>query len=70
MEAINYWIDRHPYVLNARFSKEFIHLQIKGTAIGTKIAPTNATLVMGYLENKLFERKARVFEDELSTYIY
>ena len=30
------------------------YLQIKGTAMGTKFAPTYATLVMGYLEQKLY----------------
>jgi hypothetical protein len=28
--------------------------QIQGTAMGTKMAPTYATLVMGYLEKKLY----------------
>lgn len=88
LEAINYWIDRHPNTLNTRFSKEFIleglklvlennhfhfdeefFLQTKGTAMGTKVAPTYATLVMGYLENTLFERTSEVFDAELSTYI-
>lgn len=35
----------------------------------TKVAPTYATLVMGYLENTLFERTSEVFDAELSTYI-
>lgn len=88
LEAINYWIYRHPNTLNTRFSKEFIleglklvlennhfhfdeefFLQTKGTAMGTKVAPTYATLVMGYLENILFERTSEVFDAELSTYI-
>ena len=29
-------------------------IQIKGTAIGTKVAPKYATLVLGYLENILY----------------
>lgn len=37
--------------------------------MGTKVAPTYATLVMGYLENTLFERTSEVFDAELSTYI-
>ena len=30
------------------------YIQIRGTAMGTKVAPTYVTLVMGYLENKLY----------------
>lgn len=75
VEAVSHWIDRHPNIFNARFSKECIleglklvlennhfyvdeefYLQIIGTAMGTKGAPIYATLVMGYLENKLFEK--------------
>ncbi|KAK3091940.1 hypothetical protein FSP39_023867 [Pinctada imbricata] len=37
-------------------------LQIKGTAMGTKVAPTYATLFMGYLEEKLFSRTEDVFD--------
>lgn len=88
LEAIHFWIERHPKNLNARFSKEFIleelklvlennlfHvdgkflLQTKGTATGTKVAPTYATLVMGYLENTLFKGTSELFHAELSTYI-
>ena len=35
------------------FNNEFF-LQLKGTAMGTKMAPTYANLVMGYLEEKLY----------------
>ena len=73
IEAIEYWITKHPEQYLQRFPKEFIveglrivlenntfffdghyYLQIKGTAMGTKVAPTYATLVMGYLETKLY----------------
>ena len=29
-------------------------IQVRGTAMGTKVAPTNVAIVMGYLENKLY----------------
>ncbi|XP_062592820.1 uncharacterized protein LOC134254311, partial [Saccostrea cucullata] len=32
------------------------YLQIKGTAMGTKVAPTYATLTLGYLEHKLHDQ--------------
>ena len=32
------------------------YIQIRGTAMGTKVAPTYATMVMGYLETKLYQK--------------
>ena len=40
---------------NFRFNDRFYN-QIKGTAMGTKVAPTYANLVMGYLERNLFHQ--------------
>ena len=37
------------------------YVQTKGTAMGTKVGPTYATLVMGYLENKLY---TQILEDK------
>ena len=61
IEAITHLMENYPDLNNARFPREFIieglklvlnnnHLQIKGTAMGMKVAPTYATLVMGLLE--------------------
>ena len=33
-----------------------IYKQIQGTTMGTKMAPAYATLEMGYLEKKLYEK--------------
>ena len=45
--------------------------QIKGTAMGTKVAPTYATLTLGYLENKLYaavtEKFGGTFGEEFKT---
>jgi hypothetical protein len=38
-----------------RFRAEYF-LQLKGTSMGTKVAPVYANLVMGYLEDKLMDR--------------
>ena len=38
------------------FDNEF-YLHIKGTAMGTKVAPTYATLEMGHLEDQLYNRQ-------------
>ena len=44
-------------------------LQIKGTAMGTKVAPTYATLVLGFLEEKLYNETDRVFGNQFAQYI-
>ena len=45
------------------------YLQIKGTAMGTKVAPTYATLVMGIIEKQLNEKISSEFDQDFSTYI-
>ena len=45
------------------------YLQIKGTAMGTKVAPTYATLVMGFLEEKLYNELPGIFDQQFSLYI-
>jgi hypothetical protein len=41
------------------------YIQKKGAAMGTIIAPTYATLVLGYLEETLYER----YNNEFSSYL-
>lgn len=41
--------------------------QIKGTAMGTKCAPTYATLVLGFLEEKLYKQTREIFSSQFST---
>ena len=45
------------------------YLQIKGTAMGTKVAPTYATLVMGFLEEKMYQTLPEIFDQNFTTYI-
>ena len=47
-----------------------IYLQKKGTAMGTKIAPSYATLVLGYLESKLYSQVADIMGREIGHYVY
>ena len=44
-------------------------LQKKGTAMGTKVAPTYATLVLGYLEEQLYVKVSSEFNDEVANYV-
>jgi hypothetical protein len=43
--------------------------QTKGTAMGTKFAPTYATLVMGFLEQKLYEEIESLFDNEFLSFV-
>ena len=43
--------------------------QVRGTAIGTKFAPTYATLVLAYLEEMLYSQTEIEFDKELADYI-
>ena len=47
-----------------------IFLQKKGTAMGTKMAPSYATLVLGYLENELYSQVSNKMGEEIGHYVY
>ena len=51
-----------------QFNDEF-YLQKNGTAMGTKMAPTYAILVLAYLEEKLYEKIETQYSKELRTFI-
>lgn len=40
------------------------YLQVKGTAMGTKVAPTYATLTLGYLEETLYQKLSQLWGEE------
>lgn len=46
------------------FGKKNHYLQVKGTAMGTKVAPTYVTLTLGYLEEKLLEQILSLWGEE------
>lgn len=50
------------------FNKDYFK-QTKGTAMGTKVAPTYATLVLGFLEEKMYEKIKTKKDENLATYI-
>jgi hypothetical protein len=45
------------------------YLQLKGTAMGTKMAPTYANLVLGYLEIKLYQTLNNMHEREIYLFV-
>ena len=47
-----------------------IFLQKKRTAMGTKMAPSYATLVLGYLENELYSQVSNKMGEEIGHYVY
>ena len=50
IEALSIILEYNTFTFNG---KDYI--QIRGTAMGTKVAPTYVNLAMGYLENNLYE---------------
>ena len=50
------------------FNKEYFK-QMKGTAIGTKVAPTYATLVLGFLEERMYETIKMEKDENFAKYI-
>ena len=46
-----------------------MYTQVRGTAMGTKFAPTYATLVLAYLEEKLYVQTEIKYGKEFARYI-
>ena len=63
LEAIKLILENNTFCFNNDFYK-----QIKGTAMGTKFAPVYATLSIGHLEVKLYEKVTEVFGNEFEKY--
>ena len=64
LEALKLVLKNNHFV----FKEEFFH-QIAGTAMGTIVAPTYATLVMGYLELQFYEKCKNEFGVKNGKYI-
>ena len=70
-QTISFWIDKYPETLHPKFNKNYHreislnnnplqfnnmnYIQILGTIMGTKMAPTYATLTLAYLVENLYE---------------
>lgn len=64
LEAAEIVLTNNTFTFNGKHFK-----QIKGTAMGTKMAPTNATLTLGYLEEKMYKEINKLFNEETERYI-
>ena len=64
LEALKLILDHNTFLFNGQN-----YLQISGTAMGTKVAPTYATLVMGFIENRMYQIMEVNFDQEFSEYI-
>ena len=49
--------------------RDEVFLQISGTAMGTKMAPTYAILVVGFLEEKMYTRIKEIYSENISNNI-
>ncbi|MEW8547697.1 MAG: reverse transcriptase domain-containing protein, partial [Candidatus Thiodiazotropha sp.] len=56
IESLRFILENNTFQFNDEFFR-----QKKGTAMGTKVAPTYATLTIGYLEQKLYNQTASDF---------
>ena len=54
---------------NNFYFNDKMHTQVRGTAMGTKFAPTYATLVLAYLEEKLYVQTEIKYGKEFARYI-
>ncbi|XP_062602971.1 uncharacterized protein LOC134264726 [Saccostrea cucullata] len=88
IQAVKFWMEKYPDMINSRFQHDFIleglklvlnnnsfafaenhYIQTKGTAMGTKVAPTYATLTLGYLETLLKSELVKEWGEEFADLI-
>ena len=63
-EGLNLVLKRNVFYFDGKY-----FIQNTGTAMGTSVAPTYATLVMGYLEETLFMNSQRKYGTEVAVYV-
>ena len=61
---MNTILDNNYFSFNGKF-----YQQIKGTAMGTKFAPTYATLVLGYLEEILYTKIEYKYDKQYADFL-
>lgn len=63
-ESIQFILENNTFYFNSEY-----YLQIKGTAMGTKMAPTYANLVLAYLEEMMYQKLLENKGEEYSNFI-
>jgi hypothetical protein len=85
LQAVEYWLHKHPETLISRIPSKFIseslkiilennsfsfgtknYIQIQGTAMGTKMAPTYANLTLAFLEETLYDNMREKYTAEFA----
>ena len=64
LETVKIILERNVFYFDGKFYR-----QKRGTAMGTKMAPTYATLVLGYLEHILYEQLLNSYGQEFASYV-
>ena len=64
LESIKIILENNNFYFNVK-----VYTQVRGTAMGTKFAPTYATLVLAYLEEKLYVQTEIKFGKDFARYI-
>ena len=64
IKGIKLILENNSFYFNDRY-----FLQTKGTAMGSKFAPIYATLVLAYLEEKMYEESEKDFDSDFRKYI-
>ena len=64
LESIKTILENNNFLFN-----DVMYNQVRGTAMGTKFAPTYATLVLAYLEEILYTKVPMTFDQEFALYI-
>ena len=62
IESLEIILKRNVFYFNGKY-----YLQRKGTSMGTKVAPTFATLILGFLEETMYKRSGEKHGHEYST---
>jgi hypothetical protein len=64
LETVKIILERNVFYFDGKFYR-----QKGGTAMGTKMAPTYATLVLGYLEHILYEQLLNSYGQKFASYV-
>ena len=64
LNSLKIILERNVFYFNGRN-----YIQLKGATMDTKVAPTYATLVLGYLENIMYENIGNNYGSEFSHFI-